>query len=38
MLSYLGGWLSRVKEGVDPVLKRVQVIAELHAGQQDVKV
>ena len=31
MLSDLKGWLSRVKEkGADPVLKRVQTIAELH--------
>ena len=40
MLSNLKGWLSRVKgEGADPVLKRVQAVAELHAGQpQEVKV
>jgi len=34
MLDNLKGWLSRVKqEGADPVPGRVQVIAELHAGQ-----
>lgn len=34
MISNLEGWLFRVKEeGVDPVLNRVQAIAELHAGQ-----
>jgi len=39
MLNNLKGWLSRVKEGgADPVLRRVQAIAELHAGQpQEVK-
>lgn len=39
MLSDLKGWLSRMKEeGADPVLQRVQVIAELHAGKpQEVK-
>ncbi|KAF9650925.1 hypothetical protein BDM02DRAFT_3185071 [Thelephora ganbajun] len=40
MLNNLKGWLSCVKEeGADPLLKRVQVIAELHAGRpQEVKV
>ena len=34
MLDNLKGWLSRVKEGGgDPVLKRIQSIAKLHAGQ-----
>ena len=34
MLSNLKEWLSRVKEeGADPVLKRVQAIAEFHARQ-----
>ena len=35
MLSNLEGWLSHVKgEGIDPVLKRVETIAELHAREQ----
>jgi len=34
MLNNLRGWLSRVEqEGADPVLERVQTVAELHAGQ-----
>jgi len=34
MLSNLERWLFRVKEeGPDPVLSRVQAIAELHAGK-----
>lgn len=33
MLGNLRGWLSRVNEGVDPVLKRVRIIGEHHAGK-----
>jgi len=34
MLNNLKGWLYRVEqEGTNPVLERVQAIAELHAGQ-----
>lgn len=34
MLNNLKGWLSRVKrEGADPVLGRVQAVAEFHAGK-----
>lgn len=35
MLGDLKGWLSRVKEGgADPVLMRVQTIAELHVREE----
>jgi len=34
MLNNLKGWLFRVKgEEADPVLRRVQAVAGLHAGQ-----